>query len=111
MSTRTFYVQNTRSPHRRASEVESTPLQMEIANKLGISIEADDTFDMVAAKIVEAVAKAIGEIPRPVSEHQLGKAAELGIDITDCATSWTAFVRINMALDNAHPKPISGATI
>jgi len=55
---------------------------------------------MVAAKIVEAVAEAIGERPRPVSEHQQEIAAELGIDIADCATSWTAFVRINMALED-----------
>ena len=111
MPTRTFYVQNTRSPHRRASEVESTPVQMEIANKLGISIEAEDTFDMVAARIIEAIAEAIGELPRPVSERQLEIATELGIDITDCATSWTAFVRINMALEDAPSKSINEATI
>ena len=103
-------MQNTRSPHRRASEVESTLPQLEIASKLGISIEAGDSFDMVAAKIVEAVAEAIGEIPRPVSERQLELATELGIDITDCATSWTAFVRVNMALEHASSMSVNQET-
>ena len=100
MLPRAFYVQNTRSPYRRASEIKPTAHQMDIANRLGVSIGANDPFDMVAAKIVEAVAEAIGERPRPVSEHQQEIAAELGIDIADCATSWTAFVRINMELED-----------
>ncbi len=74
------------------------PEQRPIADRLGIKVSPDDTFAAVASTILERVADAIGCSPRVVSERQRELVDELEIDVTDCASSWSAFMRIQVAI-------------
>ena len=47
---------------------------------------------------LESVGDAIGCPPRDVSDRQYELAEELGIDVSDCKSSWVAFVRIREAI-------------
>ena len=58
----------------------------------------DDTFAAVASAILERVGNAVGCPPRVVSDRQREMADELEIDVTDCSSFWSAFVRIQEAI-------------
>ena len=75
-----------------------TQAQLTIAAQLEVQVSPDDTFAVVASYILEAVAIAIGCPPRDVSDRQHELAEELEMDISDCNSSWAAFVRIKEAL-------------
>ena len=80
------------------SGVKPTPEQLSIAGQLGIQVSPDDTFAVVASAILERVGNAVGCPPRVVSDRQLELADELEIDVTDCASFRSAFVRIQEAI-------------
>ena len=98
MSYRIWEIQYAGSPKVLWSGVEPTPDQLVIADRLGIQVSPDDTFGAVASAILERVANAIGCPPRVVSDRQRELADELEIDVTDCASSWSAFMRIQEAI-------------
>ena len=80
------------------SGVKPTPEQLATADQLGIQVSPDDTFAAVASAILERVAIAIGCPPRVVSARQWELAEELEIDVTECASSWSAFMKIQEAI-------------
>lgn len=80
------------------SGVRPTPEQLATADQLGIQVSPDDTFAAVASAILERVGIAIGCPPRVVSDRQRELAKELEIDIKECASSWSAFMRIQEAI-------------
>ena len=98
MSYRIWEIQYAGSPKVLWSGVEPTPEQLAIADRLGIQVSPDDTFAAVASAILERVADAIGCPLRVVSDRQWELADELEIDVTDCASSWSAFMRIQEAI-------------
>ena len=70
------------SPRVRWAHVEITSEQVKVAAGLGIPLAPDDTFLIASARIVDAVADAIGERPTNApTEKQMIIANELGIDI------------------------------
>ena len=71
---------------------------MEKAARLGIQVSPDDTFSEVASRILEEVSDAIGCPRRGISDRQYELAEESGIDVSDCKSSWVAFVRIKEAI-------------
>ena len=94
MSYRIWEIQYAGSPKILWSGLKPTPEQLAIADRLAIQVSADDTFGAVASAILERVADAIGCPPRVVSDRQRELADELEIDLTDCTSSWGAFMRI-----------------
>ena len=98
MSYRIWEIQYAGSPKVLWSGVKPTPEQLVTAERLGIQVSPDDTFAAVASAILERVADAIGCPPRVVSNRQREMADELEIDVTDCASSWSAFMRIQEAI-------------
>ena len=98
MSHRIWEIQYAGSPKVLWSGLKPAPEQLAIADRLGIQMSPDDTFTAVASAILERVADAIGCPPRVVSDRQRELADELEIDLTDCASSWSAFVRIQEAI-------------
>ena len=98
MSYRIWEIDYAGSPKVLWSGLKPTPEQRAIADQLGIQVTPDDTFGAVASAILERVADAIGCPPRVVSERQRELADELEIDVTDCASSWSAFMRIQEAI-------------
>ena len=102
MSYRIWEIQYAGSPKTLWSGVKPKPEQLAIADQLGIQISPNDTFGAVASAILEKVGIAIGCPPRVVSDRQLELADELEIDVTDYASSWSAFVRIQEAIQLAN---------
>ena len=102
MSYRIWEIQYAGSPKVLWRGVEPTPDQLVIADRLGIQVSPDDTFGAVASAILERVANAIGCPPRVVSDRQRELADELEIDVTDCASSWSAFMRIQEAIQHSN---------
>lgn len=98
MSYRIWEIDYAGSPKVLWSGLKSTPEQRAIADQLGIQVTPDDTFGAVASAILERVADTIGCPPRVVSERQRELADELEIDVTDCASSWSAYMRIQEAI-------------
>ena len=98
MSYRIWEIQYAGSPKVLWSGVKPTPEQLATADLLGIQVSPDDTFAAVASAILEKVGNAIGCPPRVVSDRQRELADELEIDVTDCASFWSAFVRIQEAI-------------
>ena len=98
MSHRIWEIQYAGSPKTLWSGVKPTPEQLATADHLGIQVSPDDTFTTVASAILETVGNAIGCPPRVVSDRQRELADELEIDVTDCVSSWSAFVRIQEAI-------------
>ena len=98
MSYRIWEIQYAGSPKILWSGVKPTPKQLVTADQLGIQVSPDDTFAAVASAILEEVSNAIGCPPRVVSDRQRELADELEIDVTDCASFWSAFVRIQEAI-------------
>ena len=98
MSYRIWEIQYAGSPKVLWSGVKPTPEQLATADQLGIQVSPDDTFAAVASAILERVGNAVGCPPRVVSDHQRELADELEIDVTDCASFWSAFVRIQEAI-------------
>ena len=98
MSYRIWEIDYAGSPKVLWSGLKPTPEQRAIADQLGIQVTPDDTFGAVASAILERVADTIGCPPRVVSERQRELADELEIDVTDCASSWSAFMRIQEAI-------------
>lgn len=98
MSYRIWEIQYAGSPKVLWSGVKPTPEQRATADQLGIDVSPDDTFGAVASAILEGISDAIGCPPRVVSDRQRELADELGIDVTDCASSWSAFMRIQEAI-------------
>ena len=98
MSYRIWEIQYAGSPKVLWSGVKPTPEQLATADRLGIQVSPDDTFGAVASAILERVCDAIGCPPRVVSDRQRELADELEIDMTDCASSWRAFMRIQEAI-------------
>ena len=98
MSYRIWELQYAGSPKVLWSGVKPTPEQLVIADQLGIQVAPDDTFSAVASAILERVGNAAGCPPRVVSDRQRELADELEIDVTDWASFWSAFVRIQEAI-------------
>ncbi len=98
MNYRIWEIQYAGSPKVMWSGVKPTPEQLTTADRLGIEVSPDDTFAAVASAILERVADAIGCPPRVVSDRQRKLADELEIDVTDCASSWSTFMRIQEAI-------------
>jgi len=98
MSYRIWEIQYAGSPKVLWSGLKPTPEQLAIADRLGIQVSADDTFGAVASAILERAADAIGCPPRVVSDRQRELADELEIDLTRCTSSWSAFMRIQEAI-------------
>ena len=98
MSYRIWEIQYAGSPKTLWSEVKPTPEQLATADQLGIQVSPDATFAAVASAILERVGNAVGCPPRVVSDRQRELADELEIDVTDCASFWSAFVRIQEAI-------------
>ena len=98
MSHRIWEIQYAGSTKVLWSGLKPTPEQLAIADRLGIRVSPDDTFGAVASAILQGVADAIGCPPRVVSVRQRELADELEIDVTDCASSWSAFMRIQEAI-------------
>ena len=98
MSYRIWEIQYTGSPKVLWSGVKPTPEQLATADQLGIQVSPDDTFSAVASAILERVGNAVGCPPRVVSDRQRELADELKIDVTGCTSSWSAFVRIQEAI-------------
>ena len=82
-------------------QVKPTAEQIATASLLGIQVTPDDTFSKVASAILERVGYAIGSPPRDVTARQRELAEIWGIDISDCKTSWAAFVTIQEALQSS----------
>lgn len=80
------------------SGVKPTPEQLVIADQLGIQVSPDDTFGAIASAILERVGIAIGCPPRVVSDRQRELAEELEIDVTECASFWSVFMKIQEAI-------------
>ena len=91
---RIWEIQYAGSPKILWGEIRPTTEQLVTADQLGVQVLPDDTFASVASAILERVADAIGCPPRVVSDRQRELADELEIDVTDCASSWSAFMRI-----------------
>ena len=102
MVKRIWEIQYAGSPKTLLSEVRPTQTQLAVAARLGVEASPDDTFAVVAASILGSVGDAIGCPPRDVSNRQYELAKELGIDISDCKSSWVAFVRIQEAIQLAN---------
>ena len=98
MSNRIWEMRYAGSPKVLWSGVKPTPKQLAIEDQLGIEVSPDDTFAAVASAILERVGDAVGCPPRVVSDRQRELADELEIDVTDCASSWSAFMRIQEAI-------------
>ena len=98
MSHRIWEIQYAGSPKVLWSRLKPAPEQLAIADRLGIQVLPDDTFAAVASAILERVADAIGCPPRVVSDRQRELADELEIDVTDCTSSRSAFMRIQEAI-------------
>ena len=98
MKHRIWEIQYAGSPKTLWSTVKATPAQQAIAARLGLQMSSDDTFAVGASRILEEVGDAVGCPPREVSDRQHELAKELGIDVTDCKSSWVAFVRIQEAI-------------
>ena len=98
MSYRIWEIQYAGSPKVLWSGVKSTREQLAIADQLGIQVSPDDTFAAVASAILEKVGNAIGYPPRVVSDRQRVLADELEVDVTGCASFWSAYVRIQEAI-------------
>ena len=98
MSHRIWEIQYAGSPKVLWSGVKPTSEQLAIAEQLGIQVSPDDTFTAVASAILERVGVAVGCPPRVVSDRQRELADELKIDVTRCASFWSAFVRIQEAI-------------
>ena len=98
MSHRIWEIQYAGSPKVLWIGLKPAPEQLAIADRLGIQMSPDDTFAAVASAILERVADAIGCPPRVVSDRQRELADGLEIDLTDCASSWSAFMRIQEAI-------------
>ena len=98
MSYRIWEIEYAGSPKVLWSGLKPTPEQLAIADRLGIQVSSDETFGAVASAILERVAGAIGCPPRVVSDRQRELADGLEIDVTDCASSWSAFMRIQEAI-------------
>ena len=98
MSYRIWEIEYAGSPNVLWSGLKPTPEQLAIADRLGIQVSPNDTFAAVASAILEGVADAIGCTRRVVSDRQRELADELEIDVTDCASSWSAFMRIQEAI-------------
>ncbi len=102
MSHRIWEIQYAGSPKVLWSGVKPTPEQLAIADQLGIHVSPHDTFATVASAILERVGNAVGCPPRAVSDRQRELADELEIDVTDCASFWSAYVRIQEAIQLAN---------
>ena len=98
MSNRIWEIQYAGSPKVLWSGLKPTPEQLAVADRLGIQLSPNDTYGAVASGILEVVADAIGCPPRAVSDRQRELADELAIDVTDCTSSWSAFMRIQEAI-------------
>ena len=98
MSHRIWEIQYAGSPKLLWSGLKPAPEQLALADQMGIQVAPDDTFAAVASAILERVADAIGCPPRVVSDRQRELADELEIDVTDCTSSWSAFMRIQEAI-------------
>ena len=98
MSHRIWEIQYAGSPKVLWSGLKPASEQLAIADQMGIQVAPDDTFAAVASAILERVADAIGCPPRVVSDRQRELADELEIDVTDCTSSWSAFMRIQEAI-------------
>lgn len=98
MSYRVWEIQYAGSPDVLWRGLKPTPERRAITARLGIQASPDDTFAAVASAILERVADAIGCPPRVVSDLQRELADQLEIDVTDCASSWSAFMRIQEAI-------------
>ena len=98
MSYRIWEIEYARSPKVLWSGLKPTPEQLVIAARLDIQVSPDDTFGAVASAILERVADAIGCPPRVVSDRQRELADELEIDVMDCVSSWSAFMRFQEAI-------------
>lgn len=86
------------SPKKSCNEIKPTQAQRELADTLGIKVTDEDTFAVVASHILERIGNEIGSPPSEVSEKQLAKAQELGIDVSSCSSSWSAYIKINEAI-------------
>jgi len=98
MNFRLWEIQYAGSPKILWSGVKPSVEQLETADRLGIQVSPDDTFAAVASAILEGVGNVIGCPRRAVTNRQRELADELKIDLTDCASSWSAFVRIKEAI-------------
>ena len=102
MNYRIWEIQYAGSPKTLWSRVKPTPEQLAIADHLGVQVSPDDTFAAAASAILERVGNAIGCPSRIVSDRQRELANELEIDVTDCGSFWSAFVRIQEAVQLAN---------
>ena len=102
MDYRIWEIQYAGSPKTLWSQVGPTPEQLAIAGPLGVQVFPDDTFAEAASSILEKVGNAIGCPPRDVSDRQRELANELEIDITNCRSFWSAYVRIQEAIQLAN---------
>ena len=102
MTRRIWEVEYAGSPKTLWSDVRSTETQLAMAARLGVETSPDDTFAVVAASILESVGDAIGCPPRDLSDRPYELAEELRIDVSDCKSSWVAFVRIQKAIQLAN---------
>ena len=98
MNYRIWEIQYAGSPKIVWSQVKPTPAQLTIAAQLGVQVDPDNTFALVASKILERVGGVIGCPPRAVSDRQHELAEELEMDISPCNSSWVAFVKIKEAI-------------
>ena len=98
MSYRIWEIQYAGSPKLLWSGVKPTSKQLATADQLGLQVSPHDTFAAVASAILEMVGDAVGCPPRAVSDRQRELADELEIDLMDCASSWSAFMRIQEAI-------------
>ncbi len=98
MNYRIWQIQYAGSPKILWSEIKPNPEQLATVDQLGIQVSPDDTFAAVASAILERVGNAIGSPPHVVSDRQRELANELEVDVTDCVSSWSAFVRIQEAI-------------
>lgn len=98
MNYRLWEIQYAGSPKILWSEVKPDSEQLATASQLGIQVSPGDTFAAVASAILEEIGNAIGCPPRAVTDRQRELASELEIDVTGCASSWSAFVKIQEAI-------------
>lgn len=78
----------------RVERDKATSEQLAIADRLVMQVPPDDMFALVDSAILGRIADVIGCPLRIVSDRQWELADDLEIDVTDCSSSWSAFLRI-----------------
>ena len=105
MSYRIWEIEYAGSPKVLWSGLKPTPEQRAIADRLGIQMSPDDTFGGSRLRHPGKGRRCIGCPPRAVSDRQLELADELEIDVTDCVSPWSAFMRIQEAIQLKNLRP------